>query len=298
MAVTHTEIYRPFEGELRRRKIPWWPITAAGIRLDWKKKLPVLLLYVPVGIAAIIHCFMVYSAFLMSDNMGTLTPEKMLLASIASQLLDVRWIISDFNFTVGHFSVLVMAWFGAGLICEDRRVNAHLLYFARPIRRSDYLLGKLAAIIFWGACTSLLSGLVICVVAAFTSPDWVFVTEEYGTIFLTIAYSCTWILTSSLICLAMSSLLPRKTLALVGIIAFYLMSALMAEALMEITDSEYWGVLSPSSSFNIVRLWIFANADARPEWSEVWPYFAAIASYCSLSWAVLVMRVRRLEIVA
>jgi len=298
MAVTHTEVYRPFEGELQRATFPWWPIAATGISLAWKKKLPILLLYLPVGIATIVHCFMVYSAFALGNDVQGSTPQQMLLVAVAKQLLNVRWIISDFNFVVGHFSVLVMAWFGAGLICEDRRVNAHLLYFTRPIRRIDYLLGKLAAVGFWGICTSLLSGLVICLVAVFTSPDWAFLTEQYSTIFLTIAYSFTWILTVSSICLATSSVLPRKSFALIGIIAYFLLSGSAGEILVHVTDHEYWGLISPSACFDAIRRWIFASEGGRAEWSEVWPYFTAVAGYCTVSWAILYVRIRRLEVVA
>lgn len=298
MAVTHTEVYRCFEGVLTRSRLPWWPIATTGINLAWKKKLPILLLFIPVGIATIVHCFMVYTAFMLDDQIGTVTAQNMILAAVAKQLLSVRWIISDFNFVVGHFSLLVMAWFGAGLICEDRRVNAHLLYFARPISRIDYLFGKLAAVGFWGACTSLLSGLVICLVATFTSPDWIFLTEQYGTILLTIAYSLTWILTVSAICLAVSSVMPRKSFALIGIIALFMLSGIVAEILTHVTDNDLWGLISPTTGFDAIRLWIFDKSGSRDPWSTIWPFFAAVAGYSGLSWIVLAIRIRRLEVVA
>lgn len=298
MAVTHTEVYRPYEGELKRARLPWWPIAATGISLAWKKKLPILLLFIPVGIATIVHCFMVYTAFMLEDQVSPSSPQQMLLAAVASQLLNVRWIISEFNFVVGHFSLLVMAWFGAGLICEDRRVNAHLLYFARPIKRLDYLLGKLTAVGFWGICTSLVSGLIICLVATFTSPDWVFLTEQYGTIFLTIAYSLTWILTVSSICLAVSSVMPRKSFALIGIIALFMLSSIVAEILTHVMDNELWGLISPTAGFDAIRLWIFDKSGSRDPWSTVWPYLAAVVSYSGISWTVLAFRIRRLEVVA
>lgn len=298
MAVTHTEIYRPFDGELRARRFPWWPIAAAGIRIAWKKKLPILLLYIPVGIATIVSCFTVYGAFLMAGSDQQLTPQEMIVAAIASQLLEVRGIISQFNGTVGAFSMLVMAWFGAGLICEDRRVNAHLLYFARPIRRLDYIVGKLVAIGFWGLCTSFLSGLIICIVAVFTSPDWIFIKEQYSTIFLTMGYSLTWIVAFSSMTLAISSLLPRKTFALVGIIASFSLSAGASEALVHVTDRAVFGVVSPIVSFEEFRMWIFDSAGSRDPISEVWPFLAAVVGYCVLSWLIIAWRVRRLEIVS
>ncbi len=298
MAVTHTEVYRRYDGELHPRRFPWWPIAAADVRIAWKKKLPILLLYIPVGIATIVHCFQVYAAFMLGETVGPMSPAQMVVAAIAEQLLTVRGIMSQFNLVVGNFSVLVMTWFGAGLIAEDKRANAHLLYFARPIRRFDYVIAKLAAVGFWGVCTSLLSSLLICLVAVFTSPDWIFLTDQYETIFLTIAYSCTWIITVSSITLAISSVMPRKTFALIAIIAFFTLSGIISTLLAHVTDQPNWGVLSPFACFNELRHWIFASAKSRGGWSEVWPFASAVIVFCVGSWSLIALRVRRLEVVA
>src|SRR5262249_37668090 len=47
------------------------------------------------------------------------------------------------------FSMLLVALIGPGLISQDIRFNAIPLYFARPLRRIDYFLGKLGVIAFF-----------------------------------------------------------------------------------------------------------------------------------------------------
>ena len=54
MAQIHTEVYRRFQGELRSHPFRFWPILTSGIRSNVKKKLPLMLLYLPVVIATVI----------------------------------------------------------------------------------------------------------------------------------------------------------------------------------------------------------------------------------------------------
>ena len=81
------------------------------------------------------------------------------------------------------FALLATAWYGSGLFCEDRRAGAHQLYFARPITRLDYFLGKFLVAAFFGACAILVPALVICLVASFSSPEWSFLKEEGDLVF-------------------------------------------------------------------------------------------------------------------
>src|SRR5262249_54146197 len=46
------------------------------------------------------------------------------------------------------FSMLLVLLIGPNLISQDLRFNALPLYFSRPLRRSDYFLGKLGIIVF------------------------------------------------------------------------------------------------------------------------------------------------------
>ena len=45
------------------------------------------------------------------------------------------------------FAVLVSVWAGTGLVADDFRTGALLVYFSRPLTRADYIAGKLAVIV-------------------------------------------------------------------------------------------------------------------------------------------------------
>lgn len=300
MAVTHTEVYRSFEGRLQRRALPWWPITASGIAVAWKRKLPALILYIPPGIATIVHCFLVYSRFMLqSQAPAPSTPTEMIAMGLASQLLEVRRIISDFNVVMATFSMLAMAWYGAGLIAEDRRHGAHLLYFSRPLTRLQYALGKFGTVAFWGACASFLPGLIICLVATFTSPEWSFLKHEWTTIVYTVTYATLWITAIGSVVLAVSSVMPRKTFALIGIVAFLFLTGTTAQVLTEVTDKESFGLFSVFAIFQKLREWLFIARDPSEFWAkEAWPFAVALGVILVGCWTVIFWRVRRMEVVA
>jgi ABC-2 type transport system permease protein len=45
------------------------------------------------------------------------------------------------------FAVLTSVWAGAGLVADDFRTGALLVYFSRPVTRVDYLVGKLSVLL-------------------------------------------------------------------------------------------------------------------------------------------------------
>ncbi|MFT5154217.1 MAG: ABC-type transport system involved in multi-copper enzyme maturation permease subunit, partial [Planctomycetota bacterium] len=178
-ATTHTETYRPFKGELRTSPFRFLTIGWSGIRHGFKRKLPLLLLFAPTTISGIIACVFVHLKF--TAEAGSLGDEARgiaMIAALSGQLSEVASMITEYIVNVRFFALLAIAWYGSGLIAEDRRVGAHLLYFSRPITRLDYLLGKLTAAAFYGAWAILSPALLICLTACFSSPEWSFLTDK------------------------------------------------------------------------------------------------------------------------
>ncbi|MEZ5974230.1 MAG: hypothetical protein R3E96_05155 [Planctomycetota bacterium] len=68
----------------------------------------------------------------------------------SKQLLgDVSEAIYRFLQVNQFLALLVIAWYGSALIAEDKRLQANLLYFARPVTPLRYILGKLGTAAFW-----------------------------------------------------------------------------------------------------------------------------------------------------
>jgi ABC-type transport system involved in multi-copper enzyme maturation permease subunit len=194
------------------------------------------------------------------------------------------------------FALLVIAWFGAGLISEDRRLGAHLLYFSRPITRGDYLLGKLCAASVFGALALVVPSLLICSVASFSSPNWSFLTEQYEVILAALGYSALWVFVISCLVLCVSSLVERKTLALATFVGWVMLTEACTAVLVELSDVDRFRWLSLMENFAHIANWMF-DQPLRQKFSPE-SSLACVLGLAALCLIILYRRIRRLEVVA
>lgn len=301
-AATHTEIYRPFRGTLAPAGGRWLTLARSTLRSALQKKLP-LLLFAPPAIATIIFSFVVYAKFALESGSNPIpaTPDApgpaAAVGSMAGSLIQVRDQIVGFHAAMDFFVLLILAWYGSGLISEDVRRKAHLLYFARPLTSTSYLLGKWLPLALLGSLATLAPGIVICTVASFASPNWSFVTEEGDTILKMIAYSLVSLAVLSSIVLALSSLAKRKTHALAAALGLFALLGGLAEMLANLMREPTWRLVSPFACLRRVALGLFDMERLlhfRANWSLGWSW-VALAGWVLLSWLVLYRRTRRLE---
>jgi hypothetical protein len=269
-ASTHTEIYRPFRGVLARGGRRWRPLAGSTLRSALSKKLP-LLLFAPPAIAT---------------------------GGMAGSLIEVKSQIVGFHMAMDFFVLLIVAWYGSGMISEDVRRKAHLLYFARPLTRLDYLLGKWLPLVLLGSLATLGPGLVICTVAAFGSPSWSFVTEGGDTIWKMIAYSLISVCVQSSLVLAISSLTRRKAHALAVSLGFFALLGGLGAMLSGMNREHTWQVLSVFGCFRRVALAIFDMKRIlhfHGDWNAGYAW-GMLGFWLVLAWFVLFWRTRRLEV--
>jgi ABC-type transport system involved in multi-copper enzyme maturation permease subunit len=300
MAQIHTEVYRRFQGELRPHPFRLWPLLTSGIRANVRKKLPLLILYAPATIGTIIFSFVVYAGFaakqgMLSEGMGTGISLQKMMAQQALKLLETRRQIIEFNQAMSVFGLFSVAWYGAGLLCEDRRVGAHQLYFSRPLTRIDYYLGKFLTVGFFAALAMLVPGLVICFVASWSSPDWSFLKEEGDVILRTIGYALIWMTVTCSIVLCSSSLFGRRSFAVAGVVGFTMIFEALAHILAEIVDERILA-FSPFVSLEKIAGEVFGQT-AHPELeaSTSWMVLVGVVLLATL---ITGWRIRKLEVVA
>ena len=302
MATTDLEVYRRFQGELRPHPLRFWPILVAGLRVAFKRRLPLLLLYVVPFIATVVFSFFVYAKFAVEEEVlpgmfegGVGMAE--ILARRATEILEVKNQIVLFNAQMGLFALLAVAWYGAGLFCEDRRAGAHQLYFARPLTRLDYFLGKFLTVAFFGALAMWVPALVICTVASLSSPDWSFLKEQWDVPLRATANSLVWITIVSSLALCASSLASRKSFALVGIFTVFVLSSAFGEVLSEIQGTSFrvfgMGQNMESIADSIFSGWDEAGGPVAP--ATAWKVMGGFTALCL---AVVTLRLRKLEVVA
>ena len=299
-ASTHTEIYRPFTGSLRQRPLRWLTIGTSSVRQGFKRKLPALLLFTPVAIGCVIACFRVYFRFsiLAGELVDIDSPGAQAMSHMVAQVLgDVVSNIFTYMQAMSFFSLMIVAWYGAGLIAEDRRVGANLLYFSRPISRVDYLLGKASGTFAFGFLALTLPCLMVCTVAALTSPDWSFLRDEWDSILKVSVYSGFWVATVSVLVLTISSLVGRKSHALIGIIGTIVLSSGISAVLAGLFNENAFSLLNLFENFERLGEWLFDRWDPDRDVS-IGQTLAALGGLWAVCLLILSLRIRRLEVVA
>lgn len=294
-ATTHAELYRPFRGQLRRSPRTALVLARSGIRTAYRAKWPLLLFAVP-AIQMIVQSFLVYFAFSMRGEMTSEmgVKEKLVGAALMEAYGNVeKQIVGLLNVTQ-FFTMIVLAWYGAGLIADDRRLKAHLLYFARPVSQTGYILGKLLVVGFYGALAIVLPATVVIVVAGFSSPDWAFIRERGDRILLVELYALLWVFIHALGILAISSLTKRKIYALVGAVGFFILTNAIAAFLKEALDDSRWLMLSMFGNFGaLAGEWLGVRDD-----NFSWPVehtYLVLAGVALVFLAILYRQVGRME---
>ncbi|MEZ6013499.1 MAG: hypothetical protein R3F49_00165 [Planctomycetota bacterium] len=295
-ATTHAELYRPFKGTLRRLPLSALVLARSGIRTAFRSKKPLFLYAIP-AMQMVATSFIVNLAF--SIKSGAIGGDigargRLVGAALADAFTNVEQQIVMLLNSTQFFTLIVLAWYGAGLIADDRRLKAHLLYFSRPVTQLGYILGKLLVVLFYGAMAIIVPATMVLLVAIFSSPDWSFLHDRGWKIFAVEAYAFVWVLVHSLGILAISSLVTRKNHALVAAVGLFILTSAIAEFLAEVLDEARWRMLS-----------MFGNFDAlAAEWLGVkqngatWPVeqsYAVLGGTLLVSFAVLLRQVRKME---
>lgn len=148
--------YRRYEARNPLRELRFWPITREALKLVIARRAFLLLLlvaWVPF-IARTIQVWVV-----------TRFPEAGRVLPVDGRLFG--------EFLSGQlgFALLVSVFGGAGLIANDLRTGAILVYLSRPLTRVDYILGKLAALLSLNLFVTLAPALMLWLVAVSLAPE-------------------------------------------------------------------------------------------------------------------------------
>ena len=301
MATTHKEVYRRFEGSLDEGGPVFWPILTGGIRVSMKRKLPLLLLYIVPFIATCVVSFLVYLKCAAEESVipeafgGQVGFAAQMVARQATTHLEARNQIIGFHQNMNMFALLCVAWYGSGLLCDDRRSGAYQLYFSRPLARWSYFLGKLLTVGFFGLLVSFVPSLIVFLVASLASPEWAFLTSEWDMVPRSLAFSLTWLGLTCGVTLLASACASRKSFALLAIFFFFGFSTAVGAVLGGFVSGSLYAS-SVAWDMHAIAHHIF---DREENWRLVEPpvAWAVVASLTALAFAAIAARLSRLEVV-
>jgi ABC-2 type transport system permease protein len=187
----------------------------------------------------------------------------------------------DYPQSVFPLIVLFAAVAAPELVSRELRTGVLSLYFSRPLRRSDYGLAKLAALV--SAIWLLLAGpmLVMFLGGVFSVDGWSAIWEEVGDFAAGLAYAAINALVIGAIALLVASLMGRRAVAAGAIVATFLVTTPIVGVLSAV-DSEsanrLAGLFSPATLVIGVRQWVFGGSpDEGLDIGDYGPLFVSVA---------------------
>jgi ABC-type transport system involved in multi-copper enzyme maturation permease subunit len=281
--------YSHWDGELQDGRFPWWPITRIGIKLTFKKKFFRFFFAITL-VPALVWLVGIYISERLEDFKFMMEGE--------TDFLNVNPLYFKTYFTnefLLFMVVMILVFCGAGLIADDLKHNALQLYFARPLKKRDYLTGKAAVIFFFLLIITLIPGIVFIVFKLIFAGNFQFFTSYPWLILSVIAYSLMITIFFAFYTLLLSSIGKNRRYVAILIFGVYIFSDIFSAIFNEIFHSQYFFLLSIKSNLQQVGAVLF---DQRTPWNIPWYYsLLAIAAICLFSAYMLKRKVRGVEII-
>lgn len=200
------------------------------------------------------------------------------------------------------FALLILfgAIAGPELLSRDLHSGVLSLYFSRPVRRGDYALAKLAALV--SAIWLLLAGaqLVMYLGAVFTVDGWSAIWDETTDLAGGLVYSAVHALVVGVLAVLIASLLRRRAVAAPIVVAAFLVTLPVVgllEAVGGETAQQISGLFSPGTLVLGVRAWLFGSGeDGVPDYGGFEPLYAVVAlGLVAACVGLLLVRYRRVR---
>jgi ABC-2 type transport system permease protein len=276
----YEQAYRRWEARGPLRALRAWPITREALRMILARRAFLFLLLVAwlQFVGRVIQIFIV-----------TRFPEADRILRIDGRLFG--------EFLNGQmvFLLLLSIFGGAGLIANDLRTGAILVYLSRPLTRRDYVLGKLGVLLALNLSATLAPGLLLYVVGGALAPDRLFKWELAWLAPAIVLHSVVLSLAISLLALAVSALSRSARVAGLGFFALMVVSNLVLVVVRQIWDAPGVLVLSVWDDLTSLGNALFGvPARAALHWAYPALALCVLALGCL---AVLRSRVRAVEVV-
>ncbi|MBN2409616.1 MAG: ABC transporter permease subunit [Candidatus Aminicenantes bacterium] len=282
--------YSHWDGKLEERRFPWWPISRLGIRLAFKKKYFRLLLF---GALAVVFVFIVgiYISERIEDFRHMIKDEGQLLK------IDPAFFYTYLSNNFMLFMMVMIALVGgAGLIADDLKHNSLQLYFARPLKKIDYLLGKANVLVFFFLLITLVPGLVFVFFKLLFAGNFEFLKTYPWLPVSVIGYSLFITGFFCLYALLLSSLSKNSRYVSILIVAVYYFSDILFQFFFEnVKKDPEFGLLSLRVNLQQVGAWFF---NLKPKYAVPWYLSLLILLAVEAVGAVVLSRkVRGVEVV-
>jgi ABC-2 type transport system permease protein len=274
--------YRRYEARGPLRNLRFWPITREALKLLLQRK-AFLLLLIATWLPFVVRVVQIYIV--------TRFPQ-------AGQLLPVdgRLFGEFLNQQIG-LALFVTVFAGAGLIANDLRTGAILVYLSRPLTRRDYVMGKLSVLLLLLGGVTLAPALLLYLIGLALAPEQYIKPELWWIAPAIVLQSVAIVLTLGLLSLAVSSLSKSARVAGLGFFGMFVGLEMVRVVLRNALDQRWATLLSLQADLRGISNVLFGTTPRR--WDAVDPAQAALVLLLAGAACLLVLRsrVRAVEVV-
>ncbi len=289
MATVRERGYSHWDGRLAERRWPWWPITRMGIQLAFRKKRFKL-----VFAGAFVPSFVFLVGLYISERLEDFKS----LVQNSDRLLNIgpKYFAAYFNNDSLLFLIALVLAFGAGgLIADDLRHSSLQLYFARPLGKKDYILGKMSVAAFFVLLYTLVPGLLLIVFKLIFAGSFKFFLQYPWLVLSVLAASLLLAVFFSFYIMLLSSVSKNNRYVFVLVFGVYYFSEVLSGILRGVFHHPALALFSVPSNLKQAGAVLFG---LKPPLAvpAVWS-FAVLAAFCVLAAAVLGRKIRSVEVI-
>ena len=274
--------YRRYDARGPLSRVRFWPITREALKLLLQRK-AFLFLLLGTWLPFVVRVVQIYIV--------TRFPQ-------AGQLLPVdgRLFGEFLNFQIG-LALFVTVFAGAGLIANDLRTGAILVYLSRPLTRRDYVMGKLSVLLLLLGGVTLAPALLLYLIGLALAPEQYLKLELWWIAPAILLQSLAVVLTLGLLSLAVSSLSKSARVAGLGFFGMFVGLEMIRVVLRNALDQRWATLLSLQADLRGISGALFGIAPRR--WDAVDPALAALVLLLAGAGCLLILRsrVRAVEVV-
>jgi ABC-type transport system involved in multi-copper enzyme maturation permease subunit len=274
--------YRRYEARAPLHRARFWPITREALRLVLAKRAFLGLLaasFIPF-VVRVIQIYLV-----------TRVPEAGRVLPIDGRLF------GDFlNQQIG-FTLLLSIFGASGLVANDLRTGAILVYLSRPLTQRDYVVGKLGVPMALNLGVTLVPGLLLYAAGLMLAPEQYVKPELWWIAPAIVVHAFAISLVVSLLTLAVSALSKSGRVAGLAFVAFFFGLEMIRGVLQAGFNRKEAVLLSVQADLQAIGAALFGTVARGVDIHWAWPVvvLVAVAVGCL---AVLHARVRAVEIVS
>lgn len=247
MAV-YEHLYAAYEGEPNSARQRFLVIPRYALREVFKSKLLVTF-FILCFIYPLVATILVY----LHHNANALA----LLQINVRELLPIdRTFFRTFLEVQGAFALILTVLVAPPLISRDLSNNALPLYLCRPLSRAEYVLGKMAVIVFLLSLVTWIPGLLIFFFQA-SLAGFAWLWANLWMIWAIFSGSLIWIILLSLLALAVSSFLKWRVVASGALLGLFFVPSAFGEIVNQLFLTRAGSLISLWASMNSIWRGLF-----------------------------------------